>query len=65
MKKKELFEHIARFVGNSPLTVKNWQARQPKLYDLVSLGMFCKLNNLTEEEITKLMEIKELIKRKG
>lgn len=64
MKKKDIFEHIARFVGKSPLTIKNWQARQPELYDLASLGMFCKINNLTEEEIVKLMELKELIKGK-
>jgi len=64
MKKKDINEQVARFVGKSPLTIKGWQTHHPVLWDLVTLGAFCKENNLTEEEIVKLIELKELIRGK-
>lgn len=64
MKKKEINERIARFVGKSPFTIRDWETHHPELYSLVAMGVFCKINNLTEEEIVKLMELKELIKGK-
>jgi hypothetical protein len=64
MKKKEINERIARFVGKSPFTIRDWETHHPELYELVSIGVFCKVNELDEDRIKKLIELQELIKGK-
>lgn len=65
MKKKDINEQIARLVGKSPMTIKNWQARHPELYEIAVLGTYCKENDLTKEKIEKLIELQEIIRGKA
>ena len=53
---------IANYVEKNKTTVDGWTQRQPRLLELVKLGMWCKKNNLDTEKITKLMEFHEMIK---
>lgn len=64
MKKKDINEQIAQFVGKSPYTIRDWETHHPKLYELARIGLFCRTNDLTEEKIMKLIELQDLIKGK-
>ncbi len=61
MKQKDINEQIARIVGKSPLTVKDWKARQPELYSLAEIGAFCLDNGLDREKIAKIIELRDVI----
>ncbi len=53
---------IADFVGKSLDTVNGWKQRQPKLLEAVKIGVFCKKNNLSLEDIKSLIELKRKFK---
>lgn len=61
MKQKDINEQIAKIVGKSPLTVKDWKARQPELYHLASIGAYCIDNGLDREKIGKIIELRDAI----
>jgi hypothetical protein len=62
--KKNKITHgdIANYIGKSIDTINGWKKRQPKLLELVKLGMECKKHNLDVEKIQKIVEIQETIK---
>lgn len=61
MKQKDINEQIARIVGKSPLTVKDWKARQPELYGLAEIGAYCIANGLDRDKIEKIIELRDTI----
>lgn len=61
MKQKDINEQIAKIVGKSPLTVKDWKVRQPELYSLAEIGAFCISNGLDRDKIEKIIELRDAI----
>lgn len=64
MKKEATYDEIGDLLGKSGNTIKGWKQKFPELLKYVKIGVFCAQNNLDEEKIIKLIEIKELIKGK-
>ena len=60
--KKATNKEIAELAGKSEQTIKGWNSKFPKLSELVKLGSLCKINNLDEEKIIKLIELEQIIK---
>lgn len=53
---------IASYIGKDSQTVSGWKSKQPKLLELVRLGMLCIKNDIDEERLTKLVELQEMMK---
>jgi hypothetical protein len=53
---------IANYIGKDSQTISGWKQKQPKLLELVRLGMLCIKNGLDEEKLSKLVELQELMK---
>lgn len=62
--KKMTLEEIGKSVNKSATTINGWKYRNPEMLEIVKLGAFCKKNDLDIEKITKLIELKEMIKGK-
>jgi len=62
MKKVDRKE-IAEYLGKTTQTVSGWKQKQPRLLELVRLGMLCIKNEINEEKLNKLTELQEMIKR--
>jgi hypothetical protein len=54
---------IANFTNKKVGTINHWKRINPDLLELCKLGAFCKKNNLDIEQIKKLVELKELVKK--
>lgn len=52
---------IAEYIGKSTDTINGWTLRQPKLLELVKLGMTCKDYDLDANKIKKLANLKNTI----
>ena len=62
MKKKVTHKEISDLIGKNEQTIKGWKSRFPELLEIVKLGSLCKINNLDEEKIIKLIELEQIIK---
>ncbi|MFH0710153.1 MAG: hypothetical protein V2A75_08105 [Pseudomonadota bacterium] len=62
MKKDITYKEIGEILGKSENTIKGWKQKFPKLLEFVKIGVLCKLNDLDEEKIRKLIELQKLIK---
>jgi len=56
------YKEIAKDLGKTEGTIKNWKSNHPILLEYVKLGAFCKKNNITIEHIKKCVELQELVK---
>ncbi len=55
-------EEVGKSVNKSGATINGWKYRNPELLEVVTIGAFCKKNNLDIEKIKKLVELQEIIK---
>ena len=60
-KDKMTLEEIGNYVNKAKGTINSWKYRNPELLECVTIGAFCKKNNLDIEKIKKLVELQELI----
>ena len=60
--KKMTLEEIGKSVNKSGITINGWKYRNPELLEAVTIGAFCKKNNLDIETIKKLVELQEMIR---
>jgi hypothetical protein len=58
-----IYKDIAKLTNKSESAIKQWKKNNPDLLELCKLGAFCKKNNLDIEQIKKLVELKELVKK--
>lgn len=63
--KKMSLEEIGNSVNKSAQTINGWKYRNPELLEIVTIGAFCKKNDLDIEKIKKLVEVQEMIKGVG
>lgn len=61
--KKMTLEEIGKSVNKSGATINGWKYRNPELLEAVTIGVFCKKNNLDIDKLAKIIEIQEMIKR--
>ena len=62
MAKKVTSRVIARLIGVAEASVSYSKKHRPKIYELYRLGALCKVHRLTEEELKRLIDLKEKIK---
>jgi len=58
------YKEIAKDLGKTEGTIKNWKKNHPILLEYVKTGAFCKKNNITIEMIKTCIELKEMAKDK-
>jgi len=63
--KDVIYKDIAELTRKSESAIKQWKKNNPELLDIAKIGVFCKKNNLTLENIKKLIEIQEMLKKNG
>lgn len=64
MKKTINYRLIAEYLGKSENTIKGWNKKSPNLLELVKFGMLCKINDLDEQKISKMIEMQEIFREK-
>ncbi|WP_418181373.1 hypothetical protein ACNSOL_11780 (plasmid) [Aliarcobacter lanthieri] len=47
---------LAAFFGNTESTIRKLGYREPLKFECLYLGAFCKANNITKEELIKLIK---------
>ena len=65
--KKLSNKDISNLTNKSVQTIAGWATKQPKLLEVVRLGSFCKVNNITLEFLetcTRIQEIAALVEDK-
>lgn len=60
-----MLKDIAKYINKSYDTVRGWRKRQPQLLELLEIGYFCKVNNLTKADILGFKALKEDILSKS
>lgn len=63
--KKITNKDISNLIDKSVSTVAGWSTKQPKLLDVVKLGVFCKKNNITLEFLETCTKIQEITSYTG
>ena len=63
MKKKVTYKEIAEIIGKNEQTIKGWKQRSPALLEIVKLGAFCKINNITQEKLLHLSKVQQLLEK--
>ena len=58
--KKMTLKEIGDTVRKSATTINSWKYRNPDLLEVVTIGAFCKKNNISLEKIKKCIEIQKL-----
>jgi predicted transcriptional regulator len=61
MKRKVTYKEIADYLGKSEGTIKNWKANHPELLEVVKLGMMCRVNNIDQIKLSKMIDLYEII----
>jgi predicted transcriptional regulator len=58
-------QDIARILGVTPMTIRNWRKYKPKLYEIVMKGFaFDELIQKNEKNLEELKELKEKLETK-
>ena len=60
--KKVTYKEIAKDLGKTEGTIKNWKINHPVLLEYVKLGAFCKKNGITMDAIKTCVELQEIAK---
>ena len=59
--KKLTDKEVATIAGLSKQAISSRKKTNKELYEIIRLGAICKQHNISEEEITKYLELKGLI----
>jgi len=58
--KKVTNSDIANYLNKQVSTINGWSSRHQELLELCKLGAICKKNDINQEQLSKMIEVKEV-----
>ncbi len=56
------YKEIANLINKSESTIKGYKLNNPQLLELLKLGSYCKVNNITLNDLDMLIQFKKIQK---